>query len=254
MSKIFDALRKAETAKKTGSGKVLRPKPAKRVSSRGETSFMKGLDKDFRRSLLNLRNAIDSEIKNRDSRVVMFTSAVGGEGKTMISAYLARVLALGEVDRVLIIDCAVNNPQLHDLFGVSNEKGILDLLSGEAELSEVITVLDEGVMDIITIGTTRSADITQPLFNSERMKSFINAVAEHYDYVLIDTSAILEAPETPIIGALSTGIVIVVEAGRTKREVIKRAMTMIEKLDGEFIGSVLNKKKYYIPEFIYRRV
>ena len=228
------------------------PRPAKRIS-RGETSFIKGLDVDFRRSLLNLRNAIDSEIKNRDSRVVMFTSAVGGEGKTTICAYLARVLALGEVDKILIVDCAVNNPQLHDLFGVSNEKGILDLLSGEAELSEVITEVDEGVMDIITIGTIRGADITQPLFNSERMRSFINAVAEHYDYVLIDTSAVLEAPETPIIGSFSTGVVIVVEAGRTKREVIKRAMTMVEKLDGEFIGSVLNKKKYYIPEFIYRR-
>ncbi|MBU8923163.1 MAG: CpsD/CapB family tyrosine-protein kinase [Bacteroidales bacterium] len=253
MSKIFDALRKAETAKKSGSGKVSIPRTTKSVS-RGKTSFMKGLDENFRRSLLNLRNAIDSEIKKRDSRVVMFTSAVGGEGKTMIASYLARVLALGETEKILIIDCAVNNPQIHDLFGVKNEKGVLDLLSGEAELSEVITVLDEGALDIITIGTIRSADITQPLFNSERMRSFINAVGEHYDYVLVDTSAILEAPETAIIGALSTGIVIVVEAGRTKREVIKRAMTMVEKLDGEFIGSVLNKKKYYIPEFIYRRV
>ena len=165
LSKIFDALRKAETAKTSGSGKVSVPRTAKRVS-RGETSFMKGLDKDFRRSLLNLRNAIDSEIKSLDSRVVMFTSAVGGEGKTMISAYLARVLALGEANKILIIDCAVNNPQLHDLFGVSNERGVIDLLSGEAELTEVITELDEGVLDIITIGNIRNADITQPLFNS----------------------------------------------------------------------------------------
>lgn len=252
MSKIFDALRKAEMARKRPSGS--KPGTSASRPRTGETSFLRGLDEDFRRSLLNLRNSIDSEMKGKDARVIMFTSAVAGEGKTMIAGYLARVLAMGESERILLVDCAVNDPQMHSLFGVENDRGILDYLDGTAPIEKVVKVIDEGVLDLVTTGSARGADVTQPLFGSARMRDFMRSAAENYEYVIIDSSAILEAPETPIIGSFATGVVIVVEAGKTKREVVKRAMMMIEKLGGEFIGSILNKKKYYIPEFIYRRV
>lgn len=219
-----------------------------------ESKFLHGVEENFRRGLMTLRNSIDSELKNSDFRVIMFTSAIAGEGKTTITAFLARMLALSEADRVLLVDCAVVNPELHTLFGLNNEKGLLDYLAGSAPLEEVINAVDDGFLDVVTTGPRRGADITQPLFNSEKMATFIRATREMYDYVLIDTSAILEAPETPIIGSFATGTVIVVQSGRTKREVIKRAMMTIEKLGGKFLGTVLNRKKYYIPEFIYRRV
>lgn len=255
MSKIFDALRKAEQERsgKRPPGKV-RTKAPRRPDGEREKTFLRGTDPDFRRSLLNLRNSIDSEMKGMDSRIMMFTSAVRGEGKTTITAFLARLLALGENEKVLLVDCAVDRPEMHVLFGVENEKGILDLLSGEAGIDDVLHPVDEGVFDVIPLGRKRGADITQPLFNSSRMESFVKEAGERYDYVLIDTSAVLEAPETAIIGSYATGTVIIVKASSTKREVIKRAMLMIEKLDGKFLGTVLNRKKYYIPEFIYRRV
>ena len=255
LSKIFDALRKAERERSGGKQKGKgRSRTPQRPDEEREKTFLRGTDPDFRRSLLNLRNSIDSAMKGVESRVIMFTSAVRGEGKTTITAFLARLLALGESDRVLLVDCAVDGPEVHVLFGVENDKGILDLLSGEAEFDDVVRPVDEGVLDVISLGKKRGADITQPMFNSSRMDGFVKQAAERYDYVLLDTSAVLEAPETPIIGSYATGTVIIVKAASTKREVIKRAMMMIEKLDGRFIGTVLNRKKYYIPEFIYRRV
>ena len=152
------------------------------------------------------------------------------------------------------VDCAVKNPEIHTLFGLDNEKGILDYLAGSSSLEEIVRTVEDGVLDVVTAGPGRSGDITQPLFNSERMATFIKATREMYDYVLIDTSAVLEAPETPIIGSYATGTVMVVRSGKTKREIIKRAMMTVEKLDGRFLGTVLNRKRYYIPEFIYRRV
>ena len=217
-------------------------------------AFITGIDSNFRRSLMNLRNSIDAELKNRGSKVIMFTSAVKGEGKTLIAAYFARVLALSEYDRVLVIDCALDAPRIHELFGIKNEKGIVDYLLGEAKFADIVRPVDEGVLDIITTGSTTRTDATQHLFNSDRMKALIPQVEEIYDYVIIDTSAVLDAPETPLIGAYASGIVMVIQAGKTKREVVKRAIAVVEKLEGRFIGSVLNRKKYYIPEFIYRRV
>lgn len=253
MSKIFDALRKAEQERTARPRK--RGAAPRRVRAGDEVErFITGVDEAFRRALLNLRNSIDSGMRTEDSRIVMFTSALPGEGKTTIVSYLARLLAAAESDRILLVDCAVVHPEIHELFGLPNEKGILDHLAGEATLESVIRNADEGFLDVITIGARRGADIAQPLFNSERMRSFVRAIAERYDYVLIDTSAVLEAPETPIIGSHANGTVMVIRAGKTKREVIRRAIMTVEKLDGRFIGTVLNRKKYYIPEFIYRRV
>lgn len=254
MSKIFDALRKAEREK----GRPERVRKGRRISKKDlakrEALFLRGVDESFRRSLLNLRNSIDSEMKQKDSRIVMFTSAVGGEGKTTITAFLARVMALNETERILLVDCSLQNPQLHDLFGVKNDTGLLEYLAGKAELPQITKVIDEGVFDLVTTGEIKEGNVNQPLFNSERMTLFFKQAAENYDYVLIDSSAVLEAPETSLIASGVDGIVMVIHAGKTKREVIKRAMMMVEKLEGRIIGTVLNRKRYYIPEFIYRRV
>ncbi|HUV37298.1 MAG TPA: CpsD/CapB family tyrosine-protein kinase [Patescibacteria group bacterium] len=254
MSKIFDALRKAEREKERGRGEE-RPREAVDAGAADrEEMVVRGIGENFRRSLLSLRNSIDSEMKQKNSRIVMFTSAVSGEGKTTIVAYLARMLASSGSEKVLLVDCSVLHPQLHDLFGQSNDAGLVDYLSGGVEINAIVKPIEAGVFDLVTVGTSRRDDVTQPFFNSERMRLFCKQAGERYDYVLVDTSAILEAPETSIIGSYMDGVVLVIYAGRTKREVLKRAMGMVEKLDGKFIGSVLNKKKYYIPEFIYRRV
>jgi capsular exopolysaccharide synthesis family protein len=212
------------------------------------------MDERFRRSLLNLKNAIDSEMKAKDSRVVLFTSAVRGEGKTTIVASLARILALGDSQKTLLVDCAIRDPQLHRLFGTGNTKGIVEHLSGRASLADVVRSVDEGVLDLVPAGSCEDADAVQPLFASDAFRLFLKEAASRYDYVLVDSSAVLESPETALIGSRVDGIVLVVHAAKTRREVIKRAMLMVQKLDGAFIGTVLNKKKYYIPERIYRRV
>jgi len=212
------------------------------------------MDERFHRSLLNLKNAIDSGMKNKESRVILFTSAINGEGKTTIVSSFARVLASGEAQRILLVDCSTRNPELHRLFGLKNEKGLSDYLAGRAALKDVIQSVDQGVLDLVAAGTIDGVDGSQMLFGSERFAHFIKEAAAAYEYVLIDSSAILEAPETPIIGSRADGVVMVIFAGKTRREVIKRAILMVEKLDGAFIGTILNRKRYYIPEFIYRRV
>jgi capsular exopolysaccharide synthesis family protein len=254
LSKIYDALRKAEREKhKQGKARKGRPKGTK-IDSSLNAMLLEGMDEKFKRSLMTLRNSIESEIKENDTHVIVFTSAVKGEGKTTVLASFARVLAIGYSGKILLVDCSVRNPLLHRLFGVENEKGIIDYLSGQAEVPQIIKKLDIGCLDLVTAGHAIDIDITMPLFNSERMAFFIREMAEAYEYVLIDTSAILEAPETPIISSYADGVVMVVQIERTRREAIKRAIVMVEKLDGKFIGTVLNRKKYHIPEFIYRRV
>jgi capsular exopolysaccharide synthesis family protein len=255
LSKIYDALRKAENEKKKKRAESTRIKPASRkIDMSRDSNLLKGMDENFRRALLTLRNTVESETKEHNTRTIVFTSAVGREGKTTVLSAFARVLAIGQGESILLVDCSIRNPKLHRLFGVENDKGIIDYLDGKEDLPNLIHHLGVPGIDLITAGTTEDVDISMPLFNSDRMSLFMREVSEAYEYVLIDTSAVLEAPETPIISSYSDGVIMIIHIGKTRREVIKRAILMIEKHDGRFIGTVLNRKKYYIPEFIYRRV
>ena len=260
MSKIYDALRKAEKDKQgLRKGPSIKPKRSAKAKAdvklsdtKRDSRLLEGLEENFRRSLLTLRNAVESETRERETCSIVFTSAVKGEGKTTIISAFARVLAIGGSQKICVVDCSVRSPGLHRLVGVDNDRGVVDYLGGEVELEAIIHDIDG--IDFIPAGVTANIDISMPLFNSERMAQMMRQLSETYDYVLIDTAAILEAPETPNIASYSDGVVLVVHTGNTRREVIKRAMLMVEKLDGRFIGTVLNRKKYYIPEFIYRRV
>jgi capsular exopolysaccharide synthesis family protein len=254
VSKIYDALRKAERDRGRPRAKPDRATETPVPRFRHESVLLAGMDEQFHRSLLHLKNAVDSGMKEKESRVILFTSAIAGEGKTTIVASFARVLASGESQKILLVDCSVRNPELHRLFGVKNDKGLVDYLTGRAAIKDIVQSIDQGTLDLVAAGEMNGVEAAQMLFGSERFAIFIKEVAAAYDYVLIDSSAILEAPETPILGSRVDGTVMVIFAGKTRREVIKRAMLMVEKLDGSFIGTVLNRKPYYIPEFIYRRV
>jgi Mrp family chromosome partitioning ATPase len=72
--------------------------------------------------------------------------------------------------------------------------------------------------------------------------------------VLVDAPPIVGSPEAPPMAAIVDGVVLVVKSGKTKREVVQRSLDMIAQFDGNVLGVVLNRKKYYIPDFIYRRL
>ncbi len=264
MSKIYDALRKAERDRQ-GQRKNDRIKPRRTVKTNRkaktdvdlshkerDSRFLEGLEENFRRSLLALRNAVEAETRDLEMCTIVFTSAVKGEGKTTVISTFSRILAVGGSQRLCIVDCSVRNPGLNRLFGTENKRGIIDYLEGKADLQSLIQ--DVGGIDFIPAGVTTNIDISISLVNSERMAQLIRQLSETYDYVLIDTPAILEAPETSIISSYADGVILIVHTGKTRREVVKRAILMVEKLDGRFLGTVMNRKKYYIPEFIYRRV
>jgi Mrp family chromosome partitioning ATPase len=75
-----------------------------------------------------------------------------------------------------------------------------------------------------------------------------------YDTIIIDAPPIISAPEAAPMTAFADGVVLVVQAGKTKREVVARAMGSIANFKGRIIGVVLNRKRYYIPGFIYKRI
>jgi len=101
-------------------------------------------------------------------------------------------------------------------------------------------------------GTT--ADSPLRLCTTNNLHAPLDWLRHHYHYVVIDGPPVLDSPEMVSLATQVDGIVLVVRAARTKREIVQRAIEAIDKFQGRVLGAILNRQQYVIPDFIYRRL
>jgi Mrp family chromosome partitioning ATPase len=103
---------------------------------------------------------------------------------------------------------------------------------------------------------TAGESIVAPMqaFATGQMKKMIADIVATHDYLVFDAPPTLQSAETTVLSSQVDGVVFVVQAVHTKKEVVKKAVEAIGKGGGQVLGLVLNKNKHFIPEFIYKRV
>lgn len=273
MSRIFDSMRRAENerrkraaraaeavdAKEEAAAKAV-PAAAAPVTARPEadqpidTSRIARageLSGDFFRQLGILRNSIEVALAGKDKRVILFASAMSGEGTTTIATNFAKILALQGRERVLICEMNARDPRFPEVFSTNGDAGVTEYFSKATDLSSFVQASDSDDLDVLHVGR-QDATIIQ-LHLNQVFPRLIEESMRNYDTMIIDAPPILNSPETAPMAAFVDGVVMVVQAGKTKREVVIRSKESIEKFDGNLLGIVLNRKKYYIPDFLYNR-
>ncbi len=197
------------------------------------------LSDSFRQTLVSLLRT-----KPRDHNPVYIISSAGpGEGKTTLSANLARAMA--EVGhRVLLVDADLRRPHLHSLLGSETKLGLSDLLSSTEDLREVLlsdyiqpTQL-EG-LNVMTHGIS-SSDDPAVLFFSPRVGQLVRLLQEKFDCVLFDTAPAIQFPDGRLWGKHSDGVVLVVRAGVTTREGASLACERFLSDGIPVLGTILN--------------
>ena len=82
----------------------------------------------------------------------------------------------------------------------------------------------------------------------------IHVSKKKFDYIIIDAAPIGSCPESQAICAKADGVLMVIESGKTRRQVAQRTKKELEDAGGKLLGLVLNRRRYYIPDWIYRRL
>jgi protein-tyrosine kinase len=167
-------------------------------------------------------------------RLVMVTSAVPREGKTLTAINLALTLSGSYGKRVLLIDCDLRRPSVHDVLGLPNDKGLTDVFHNmrmELPVSQVSPFLS-----VLTAG--RVEKNPQAGLSSERMKVMLDEAAGRFDWVIIDTPPVGSVSDAQIISRLAQAVVFVIRAGSTPFPLIEKAL---QDIGPEcVIGTVLN--------------
>jgi tyrosine-protein kinase Etk/Wzc len=185
---------------------------------------------------------------------VLFASAVGSEGATTVVANFARVLAQDATQSVLLIDANVRRPGLSLFFGLPAGPGLREIVeAGPAgDFDNSVVAVERPNLHVLTALPVLQAG--GQVFAPEGVRAFLARHGRRYRWVLIDAAPVLEAPETSILGTTVDTTVLVVQASKTKRGVVQRAMDVCSKAGAPVLGAVLNRRRLDIPEFIYRRI
>ncbi len=200
--------------------------------------------------LLAIKGNLLSSAKGKGIKTILVTSSKPAEGKTVSAINLA--LGLCKTDaRVALLDGNLHHPCLHKMFNLNNSFGLSEFFTSNSEFSDEILMETEYERLFVMPGgvlTEQSADI----FRTESFGNRLDLIKQNLDYVILDGPSILSSSEVQLIANRFDGIIMVIECEKTKWEVVKQAKVKLNNVGGEILGVVMNKRRYYIPEKLYK--
>jgi len=186
----------------------------------------------------NLRAPILYPSSGKPARTILVTSVMPNEGKGFICANLGVALSQDLEHHALLVDCDLRRPTLAQLFGMTNETGLVDYLQDEVDLSLLIRKTSQSKLSILPSG--KPPWNPSELLSSSRMKKFINEISERYKdrIILFDSPPNIVASETGILAKHLDGVILVIRHGAAKKEDVKK---LVDTLGPEnIIGVVYN--------------
>lgn len=186
-------------------------------------------------------SSFDKEIKR-----ILVTSSEPGEGKSTTSGNLALAFSQDE-KKVILIDCDLRKPSIHKKFKISNNRGLSDVIIDKDKLNKSIQKRTE-YLDILTAG--KIPPNPSEMLGSEAMSSLLDELSNIYDVIVLDTPPVLAVTDAQILSTKSDGALLVVRAEKTKKDTVMAAKGVLDKVNANILGTVLNggdknKGNYY---------
>ncbi|WP_338597517.1 CpsD/CapB family tyrosine-protein kinase [Clostridium baratii] len=186
-------------------------------------------------------SSFDKKIKR-----ILVTSSEPGEGKSTTSGNLALAFAQDE-KKVILIDCDLRKPSLHKKFRISNNRGLSDVIIDRDKLNKCIQKRTE-YLDILTAG--KIPPNPSEMLGSKAMSTLLDELSNAYDVIILDSPPVLAVTDAQILSTKVDGTVLVVRAEKTKKDTVLAAKGILDKVNANILGTVLNggdknKDNYY---------
>lgn len=175
-----------------------------------------------------------------DSKVLLVTSSVPGEGKSFISSNLACAFAqTGET--TILIDCDLRLGRTHKIFNVSNTKGLSNLLASSNVLDCGDYIKKTSISDLYVIPRGTVPPNPSELLNSPNTKKLINFLRESFDHIIFDGVPVNGLPDSLVMASMVDRVIIVSAMGYTNIDELNETKKALEKIDANIAGVIVNK-------------
>ena len=170
-------------------------------------------------------------------QVIMVTSAMPSEGKTTLVLNLA--MALAEAGRrVVVVDADLRRPRVTSYLGMVGGVGLTNVLSGQADVAEVVQEHSEAGISVLGAGPTPPNP--SELLSSSHMVALIAELREKHDYVLVDAPPLLPVADATGLAVMVDGAVLSVRYGESRKDQLKRSADSVRQVGARVLGVVLN--------------
>jgi len=188
-----------------------------------------------------LRTNIQFSSLDRPLRTLLVTSTSQEEGKSTTLANLAVTIAQTG-NNVVLVDCDLRRPSLHEIFGLSNASGLTNVVM-EGTPSQ-LPLQESGIPNLQVLTSGPLPPNPAELLGSQRMVEVIDQLRERAGYILCDSPPVIAVTDAAVLATRMDGVLLVLRAGRTKRELAQKAKAILEKVNANLVGVVLNNVKY----------
>jgi exopolysaccharide transport family protein len=204
-------------------------------------------------SYRGLRTSILFSAADASPQVILVCSAGPQEGKTITCANMAITMAQAG-GKVIVLDCDMRRPKLHKLFRAERDRGMSNILVNNCTLDEAIIHTAIPNVDVIPSGPVPPNP--SELLQSHHMKNLVEELRSRYERIIIDSPPITAVTDAAILASFVDGVVVVIRAHETHREIIKNGIGQLKAVNAKILGAVLNgvnmgRDSYYYYQYYY---
>jgi capsular exopolysaccharide synthesis family protein len=180
-------------------------------------------------------------------RMVVVTSAVASEGKSVTATNLALTVAAAKV-RVLLIEGDLRQPKVADYLDLERAVGLSDVIAGRADLDDVLQPWGDGFMTVLPTG--HMPPNPSELLASESAARLFDELRRRFEFIIVDTPPLIPVTDGVVAATRADGVILVVRHGRTTRHQLSLALASLENVSARLLGSVMTmvptgKHSYY---------
>ncbi|MBI5577880.1 MAG: CpsD/CapB family tyrosine-protein kinase [Deltaproteobacteria bacterium] len=199
-----------------------------------------------------MKATLISLYRHEDIKTVLLVGTDHGGGCSTTAIGLASSLAKGLFQKVLLIDANLRTPDLHNRFRLEKSEQKFDLSNAGDSGSAGLKKAGYGNLFITTCACSTPTPVE--ILASSKFGDFLQNARTQFDFILIDGSPIPRFSDSLLLARQVDGVVVVVEAGKTSRQVALAAKQALENAGARILGVVLNKRNYFIPGWLYKRL
>ena len=185
-----------------------------------------------------LRTSLKNHIREENAKVILVSSSIHSEGKTVTTANLGSILAENGDARVLLIDADLRRGKLGEYLGFGGKRaGLSNFLAGDITPKEVM--YRNSRENLIVIPRGGLLKNPSELISSSKFQILIQELRKHFDYVLIDSPPIMSVADAGILARVVDGVLMIIQIGRTPKNVIAHSNLLFKQSGVNMLGYIL---------------
>jgi capsular exopolysaccharide synthesis family protein len=245
-----DVMRVDTGKKNNGLQKLIKSRAARSANSRGsgglrardaqpspDTPAAVGASSSVVESYRMLRTSILLSNAGAPPKTILITSSQPSEGKTTTAVNTA--ISLSQLGAsVLLIDADLRRPAVHKAFKIPHDRGISNYLSSRTPIDDLIVKLP--IPNLYALPCGPIPPNPAELISSDSMKELLRTLSQRFDHILIDSPPMISVTDPIILSTMVDGLILVVQAGRSTRELARRARRELARVGARVFGVVLN--------------